>query len=404
MSGTLVALMGDDRMGQVVRDARGRTKFVYDEAWRTRRGAYPLSLSMPLALAEHPHAVVDAYLWGLLPDNEIIVERWAQRFHVSPRSAFALLAHVGEDCAGAVRFATPERIRTLAREDRGTVEWLDEGEIADRLRALRRDASAWWRVTDGGQFSLAGAQPKTALFFDGKRWGVPNGRIPTTHILKPGVPDLIDHASNEHFCLVLAQCLGLPAATSRVMRFEDEMAIVVERYDRISTRGRIVRVHQEDICQALGVHPASKYESEGGPGVRDVVLLGARGGGRTDPAGSALRRRQRPPLRRQAVAQAEARHEDRRESLPGGDRPIPVAEGSGRREPRRRTRDRSRSADDRKHRGCGRRRGSRGAARGNRVGIGREARHIDRRSCGTVHRRAVATRLTISPSAEAAVR
>ncbi len=273
MSTSLVALMGDARMGHVSRDARGRLRFVYDDGWRSAADAYPLSLSMPLASSEHPHRVVDAYLWGLLPDNELIVERWAQRFHVSPRSAFALLAHVGEDCAGAVRFATPERVRELTREDPGTMEWLDERAVAERLRDLRRDASAWWRVTDGGQFSLAGAQPKTALFFDGKRWGVPSGGLPTTHILKPGVPDLADHAANEHFCLVLAQRLGLPVATSRVMRFEDQIAIVVERYDRTLVGRRTVRVHQEDLCQALGVHPASKYESEGGPGVREVVRL-----------------------------------------------------------------------------------------------------------------------------------
>lgn len=268
-----MALVGEDRMGHVHRDARGRLRFVYDEEWRRAPGAHPLSLSMPLALSEHPHAVVDAYLWGLLPDNELIVERWAQRFHVSPRSAFALLSHVGEDCAGAVRFATPERLRELAREGASRIAWLDERGVAERLRALRRDASAWWTVTDGGQFSLAGAQPKTALFFDGERWGVPSGRIPTTHILKPGAADLVDHAANEHFCLVLTQRLGLPAATSRIMRFEDEVAIVVERYDRTSAGRRTTRVHQEDVCQALALHPASKYESDGGPGVRDVTAL-----------------------------------------------------------------------------------------------------------------------------------
>lgn len=282
MTGPLVALMGDDRMGQVLRDTRGRLRFVYDDAWRSARGSYPLSLSMPLALAEHPHAVVDAYLWGLLPDNDLIVERWAQRFHVSPRSAVALLAHVGEDCAGAVRFATLERVGDLTREGRGSIEWLDERAVAERLRALRHDASAWWRLTDGGQFSLAGAQPKTALFFDGKRWGMPNGRVPTTHILKPGAPDLAGHAANEHFCLVLARRLGLPAASSRVMRFEDQVAIVVQRYDRISSGRRTVRVHQEDLAQALGVHPATKYESDGGPGVGAIVRLLRQHSGRVD--------------------------------------------------------------------------------------------------------------------------
>jgi serine/threonine-protein kinase HipA len=128
-------------------------------------------------------------------------------------------------------------------------------------------------VSDSGQFSLAGAQPKTALLFDGKRWGVPSGQIPTTHILKPGVAGLEGHAINEHFCLALARELGLPVASSRILHFEDQIAIAVERYDRLRRGDGVVRVHQEDICQALAVHPAHKYENEGGPGARAITAL-----------------------------------------------------------------------------------------------------------------------------------
>jgi serine/threonine-protein kinase HipA len=128
-------------------------------------------------------------------------------------------------------------------------------------------------VSDSGQFSLAGAQPKTALLFDGKKWGLPSGRIPTTHILKPGAVELEAHAENEHFCLVLARELGLPAAGSKIVHFEDQVAIAVERYDRVRGPDAIARVHQEDVCQALGVHPANKYENDGGPGVRAIVDL-----------------------------------------------------------------------------------------------------------------------------------
>jgi serine/threonine-protein kinase HipA len=102
---------------------------------------------------------------------------------------------------------------------------------------------------------------------------VPSGRIPTTHILKPGVPGLGGHAENEHFCLALAADLGLPVASSKIEHFDGEVAIVVERYDRVRDGARIVRIHQEDVCQALGVHPLRKYEHEGGPGVRSITDL-----------------------------------------------------------------------------------------------------------------------------------
>ncbi|HWL88354.1 MAG TPA: type II toxin-antitoxin system HipA family toxin [Polyangiaceae bacterium] len=273
MTTELLALLGDRLVGHLRKDRHGKMSFTYADEWRDAPNAYPLSLSMPLALAEHRHGAVDPYLWGLLPDNELILERWAQRFQVSARNAFALLAHVGEDCAGSVRFVRPERRGVLATGSEDRVDWLHEREIAARLRTLREDASAWRQATDTGQFSLAGAQPKTAFFFDGKRWGIPSGTIPTTHILKPGAPGLDGHAENEHFCLLLARELGMAVASSRVERFEDEVAIVVERYDRFRTERGFVRVHQEDICQALAIHPARKYENEGGPGARDVVAL-----------------------------------------------------------------------------------------------------------------------------------
>ena len=269
----LTTLLGDRSVGVLRRERNGRVSFVYDEAWQGSPGAYPLSLSMPLTAAQHGHATVEAFVWGLLPDNERVLDRWAKQFHVSARSAFALLEHVGEDCAGAVRFVNAERLKRLAREGDGDVEWLSDRDVGDRLRALRQDAAAWRSLEDVGQFSLAGAQPKTALLFDGKRWGVPSGRRATTHILKPGSPGLVGHAENEHFCLVLAVELGLPVASSRVARFDNEVAIVVERYDRIRRGTSVVRIHQEDICQALAVHPEHKYENEGGPSAADVVDL-----------------------------------------------------------------------------------------------------------------------------------
>jgi serine/threonine-protein kinase HipA len=273
MTAELVTLLGDTTVGRLARDRHGRLSFSYDAAWRQSPHAYPISLSMPLALVEHGHRIVDSYVWGLLPDNELIIERWAKRFQVSARSAFALMAHVGEDCAGAIRFVAPDKVASVTRRGADTVQWLTEKDVAERLRDLHRDASAWRRESDSGQFSLGGAQPKTALLFDGRRWGVPSGRSATTHILKPGVPGLDGHAENEHFCLTLAADLGLPVARSRVARFDGEVAIVVERYDRVVTPAGAVRVHQEDVCQALGVAPALKYEADGGPGARAIVDL-----------------------------------------------------------------------------------------------------------------------------------
>lgn len=269
---SLIALLDSQRVGIVHRE-QGRLSFRYDEAWQASPAAYPLSLSMPLAAAEHGHRPVEAFLWGLLPDNQLVLDRWARRFHVSARNPFALIGEVGEDCAGDIQFVRPDRVDALMQGGLDAIDWLGEADVAERLRALRADQAAWRIPRDAGQFSLAGAQPKTALLLEDGRWGVPSGRAPTTHILKPPTGEFDGHAENEHFCLSLARELGLPVATSTVRWFEDQVAIVVERYDRTRVGDRLVRIHQEDFCQALA-HPLStKYENEGGPGVADGVRL-----------------------------------------------------------------------------------------------------------------------------------
>ncbi|HUD94949.1 type II toxin-antitoxin system HipA family toxin, partial [Sphingobium sp.] len=269
----LIVFLSGRPVGRVTQNERGKLEFVYDADWRETRGSYPLSLSMPLAALEHPHESIEAYIWGLLPDNELVLARWAKNFQVSARNAFALISQVGEDCAGAVQFVRPERVEAVLRTGGDDIAWLDEAGIAERLRALKSDHSAWRRAGDVGQFSLAGAQPKTALLLQDGRWGVPSGRIPTTHILKPPGHDFDGHAENEHFCLALARALGLPAVTSSVVRFGDEVAFVTERYDRQVTARGVIRVHQEDMCQVAGILPTMKYENEGGPGVRRIVEL-----------------------------------------------------------------------------------------------------------------------------------
>jgi serine/threonine-protein kinase HipA len=273
MTQELIAIIEGREMGRVVRDNTGKLSITYNEQWRNAPDAYPLSISMPLALTEHGNAKIDPFLWGLLPDNAKVLDQWGQRFHVSPRNAFGLIANVGEDCAGAVQFVRPERLDAILGQTPPEIEWLDDAAIAERLRALRADHSAWRIPRDTGQFSLAGAQPKTALLFENGRWGVPSGRVPTTHIFKPPTGELDGHVENEHFCLELAKALGLPVVGSRIMHFQDEIAIVVERYDRVRTEAGLRRVHQEDMCQAFALPPTRKYQNEGGPGIRDIVEL-----------------------------------------------------------------------------------------------------------------------------------
>jgi serine/threonine-protein kinase HipA len=270
----LAVLLGGRRAGTLTQGVAGALSFAYDDGYRRSEAAVPISLSMPLTDRDHTGPAVRAFCQGLLPDNEDVLERWGRDFQVSARNPFALLRHVGEDCAGAVQFTDPERVAALL-EHRGSVQLLTTAQVAARLRTLRRDPAAW-HLASSGQFSLAGAQAKTALFWNPgeRKWGDPSGAVPTTHIIKPAIAGFDDHDLNEHLCLIAAGRAGLVTAASWVETFDAERAIVVERYDRLPAgSGAVVRVHQEDMCQALGVAPSAKYQNEGGPSAEQIISL-----------------------------------------------------------------------------------------------------------------------------------
>ncbi len=283
--GTLTVLLDGRPIGHVERLERGALRLRYDEAYRNDPTATLLSVSMPPSEEVHGDARATPWLWGLLPDNADVLARWGRGFGVSVASPFPLLGtHIGHDCAGAVQFCVPGDVDDLVGR-RGDIVWLTEAEVASRLRTLRTDSTSWLGPGFAGQFSLGGAQAKTALHYvaatgtsgldhpDRGRWGVPSGSLPTTHILKPAVAGFEAQNVNEHLCLSAAAALGLRAAKSRVETFEDESAIVVERFDRSTQDATLMRVHQEDLCQALSIPPARKYPSDGGPTPGQIAEL-----------------------------------------------------------------------------------------------------------------------------------
>jgi len=268
MARRLAVLLYGRRIGTLCQTDSGRHLFEYAD----EPGTTPLSVAMPFVLRRHGHKAVEPFLDGLLPDNESVRLQTGDHFGVSGRNPFALLEHIGMDCAGAVQFCAEGEV-DAALAGGGTIRPLTRARVAGRLRRLRGDAGATW-ITDLEEWSLAGAQPKIALRRTAAGWAEVSGGEPTTHILKPGIPALRASALNEHVCLRAVSRLGLPAASVEYDAFDGEDAIVVERYDRlVLASGAVRRIHQEDICQALGVYPASKYEVRGGPSAARVIRL-----------------------------------------------------------------------------------------------------------------------------------
>ena len=261
----LLVYLNETRIGALCRLKGGKLEFAYDPEYQS---GTPLSYSMPVADRIHGHSTVNPFLWNLLPDDTRLLATWGRQYHVDPSNCYALLREIGDDCAGAVRFVSPERD---AETNRGGLNPISETEIGRRLSMLERDPAAARSISDEGRFSLAGAQPKIALRLENGRWSIPWGSEPTTHILKPPRSDFAGLAENEHFCLKLASALGMRAAESSVQPFDDYKAIVVKRFDRMKREDKLYRIHQEDMCQALGVGPERKYENDGGPGIPNVM-------------------------------------------------------------------------------------------------------------------------------------
>lgn len=274
---TLKVLLRGEAAGAIRTLETGRLEFAYDRAWLQTRPRMPISRGLPLTEQPLPDRAVAPFLWGLLPENDRTLSRIADAGdeRVSPRNVAALLGKVGLDCAGAVQILADQDQRAGGTPD-GAAEWLTERQIGGLIRQLRSCARATSQnaVWGGGCFCVAGAQPKFALTVDPATgaYGLPSLDTPSTHIFKPPMPGLASQLENEHFCLSLASALGLAAVESRIMVFDGEPIIAVSRYDRFVTAdGAIGRIHQEDMCQALSVHPARKYQSDGGPSAADIV-------------------------------------------------------------------------------------------------------------------------------------
>ncbi|TWD81615.1 serine/threonine-protein kinase HipA [Kribbella amoyensis] len=270
----LIIYLDGRQVGTLTQNAQGRLAFDYLDEYRAESTGAPLSLSMPKAIKSHRHKAVSAFTVGLLPDSEAALQRLGRKYGVSANNPFALLRQIGRDAAGAVQVLPEDHACPDAATRQGDVEWLDATAMEQTLTELARSPETWDAGRNAGRWSLAGAQSKIALFrSDEGRWGIPLDSTPTTHILKPSMPNYQGHHLNEHLCLRAAQLCGLAAANTELLAGDNYEVLISQRYDRVQQNGRWRRLHQEDLCQALAVQPSKKYQSDGGPGVSEIGKL-----------------------------------------------------------------------------------------------------------------------------------
>ena len=257
--------------GQVEEDRHGALSFVYEPEY----SGVPLSLSMPLSLARYEDRIIRPYLMGLLPDDESIRTRIGAPYGISGDNPFRLLRIIGLDCPGAVQLCPPGSCPPPENPECDLTE-LTESDIGSRLADIREDAAAAWTGSplNAGHWSLGGCQSKLAIRLSGGHWFACSGAAATTHILKPGVTGLDAQALVEHLSMKTAKAIGLPVASTSYRMFGSEPAVIIERYDRRRLiDNSVLRIHQEDLCQALSVMPTAKYAEQGGPTTPRIIAL-----------------------------------------------------------------------------------------------------------------------------------
>jgi serine/threonine-protein kinase HipA len=264
-------------VGVLRRETSGAIDFRYHPDWLDWRATFPISLSLPLREDRYIGAPVIAVFDNLLPDSDAIRKRVAERVGAEGTDAYSMLTALGHDCVGALQFL-PDGIDPGSP---GTVEGkpVDTAEIADIIRNL---ASAPLGIgeDEGFRISIAGAQEKTALLRQNGKWYKPVGTTATTHILKPQIGqlpngiDLSNSVENEYLCLKLLAAFGVPTANAEITDFGERRTLIVERFDRRLTRdARLLRLPQEDFCQALSFPPTRKYQSDGGPSLGSILEI-----------------------------------------------------------------------------------------------------------------------------------
>lgn len=250
----------------------GRPRLTYTQAALDRYplGSPLLSLSLPVRVERFPQGVVRAFLDGLLPEGAAR-RAIARDVGTAPTDTVGLIRALGRDCAGAV-VVQPADEPAPPGATTATAEPLGPEDMESLVRALRSaPLGAGGRV----RISLAGVQEKLVLtrMPDG-RWGRPVDGTPSTHILKPEIAHFPATVENEAFCMRTAGHLGLRVAPVETTTTARRKLVVVERYDRhVDATGSVLRIHQEDLCQAMGIPPEAKYQEDGGPSLARIARL-----------------------------------------------------------------------------------------------------------------------------------
>lgn len=256
---SLNVYVDNQNVGVILVDSNSRMSFSYSTRWLKNPQGYPISISLPLTPDTFPPEKAHAFFANLLPEG-LLRTHLAKNLGISVGNDFELLSRIGGECAGALWIGAG----VPPPSGKQCYQTISEAELYKLI--MTSGVYSSFVGTGKARLSLAGAQDKLPVLVKDDKVLLPLYWAPSTHILKFPNRDYKDLPANEVLMTSLANHIGLHAVQARFYRVRDIETCLVSRYDRIEIADGVRRrLHQEDICQAMGLPSSKKYEIEGGP-------------------------------------------------------------------------------------------------------------------------------------------
>jgi len=241
----------------------GKLEFTYDKQY-INEDKIPISLSLPLQEEKYDDYQTRAFFENLLPEGALL-RAVSKAAHIDRRNVYGLLWKYGKECAGALTI-TDEK--TIPDNDNDYID------ISNDLKEFlsKKNQYGFLYTTFRQRLSLAGGQDKLPVKYEEGKFFIPKNYAPTTHILKPDIPGFSGSARNEAVCLDIVHKIGLPVCEHEIVKFGNNRLYLSKRFDRSVDESTILRFHQEDLCQAMGLGNAGKYQADGQfDGIKDII-------------------------------------------------------------------------------------------------------------------------------------
>ncbi|HHF0518534.1 TPA: type II toxin-antitoxin system HipA family toxin [Vibrio alginolyticus] len=279
---SLIAYINNTKVGHLTRLNDDSLQFCYDNNWLEQPNPYPISLSLPLQSKLHGGDPVANYFDNLLPDLTSTRKNIQRRYRTDSTNTFDLLHAIGRDCVGSLSLLPENEVQNGPASTR--LEPLSVRKLHNIIRAHEYQVPLGMIDKHDFRITISGAQEKTALLNIKDEWFLPSLDYPSTHILKfpigfiqqpTATLDMTESVENEYFCIKLAEAMDFQVPKIEILEVEGMKALAIERFDRNWSKDEnaIIRLAQEDMCQAMSLPNSLKYQTDGGIGIAEIMQL-----------------------------------------------------------------------------------------------------------------------------------